>query len=94
MEIDSIRHKGLRRFFETGNHRLGVSDATTSATSSAATGAVGATLAGGTYSFSVPSAALIVNALEQVTDVEIVSSPALTVLDNQTATLKVGYARC
>lgn len=30
------------------------------------------------------------NALSSVTDVEVISSPALTVLDNQTATLKVG----
>jgi len=43
-----------------------------------------------TYSLGLANAKLAISELESVTDVEIVSSPALTVLDNQTASLKVG----
>ncbi|MDQ0473536.1 type II secretion system secretin GspD [Labrys wisconsinensis] len=78
---DTLRH-GVRWYFETGNHSFNLSDL--------GTGAVTPTYPGGSYVFSVPSARVVLSALEQVTDVEVVSSPALTVLDNQTATLKVG----
>lgn len=37
-----------------------------------------------------PNGRLVLNALENETDVEIISSPSLTVLDNQTAKLQVG----
>jgi general secretion pathway protein D len=47
-------------------------------------------LSGFNYVFSVPNGRLVVNALEQVTNLEVISSPALTVLDNETASLKVG----
>jgi general secretion pathway protein D len=78
---DSLRH-GVRWYFQSGNHGFGLTDS--------ATGSVGEVYPGFNYSFSVPNAKAVVNALEQVTDVEIISSPALTVMNNQAATLKVG----
>ena len=65
-----------------GNHSVGLSDLSD--------GSVASSYPGVSYTFSVPNAKLVINALEQVTDVDVVSSPALTVLDNETATLKVG----
>lgn len=73
---------GVRWYFQTGNHSFGLSDLDN--------GGVAPSFPGGSYSFSVPNARVVLNALEQLTDVEVISSPALTVLDNQTATLKVG----
>jgi general secretion pathway protein D len=78
---DTLRH-GVRWFFQVGKHGFGLADSPFGRGESA--------LPGFTYSFGVPSAKIAISALEAVTDVEIVSSPALTVLDNQTATLKVG----
>ncbi|UHC17853.1 type II secretion system secretin GspD [Methylobacterium currus] len=81
---NELRH-GVRWFFQSGHHGIGLG---AGAPVTGLEGASGAT--GLTYSFGVPSAKVAISALESVTDVEIVSSPALTVLDNQTATLKVG----
>ncbi len=76
---DTLRH-GVRWYFQQSNHGFGVSD----------NGALPQAAAGFNYVFNVPQGRLVVNALEKVTDVEVISSPALTVLDNETATLKVG----
>lgn len=78
---DALRH-GVRWFFQTGAHSITLTDRTS--------GNSNAVLEGFNYAFGVASARVALNALERMTDVEIVSSPALTVLDNQTATLKVG----
>ena len=78
---DDLRH-GVRWFFQSGNHSIGLSDLSN--------GGVTSSYPGVSYTFAVPNAKVVINALEQVTDVDVVSSPALTVLDNQTATLKVG----
>jgi general secretion pathway protein D len=77
---DALRH-GVRWFFQQGNHGLTLSDGSSSTPD---------VLKGFNYVFKLPMGKVVVNALESVTDVEIISSPALTVLDNQTATLKVG----
>ncbi|MGN8119797.1 type II secretion system secretin GspD [Labrys sp. 22185] len=74
---------GVRWYFQTGNHSFGLSDLDKG-------NLVAPSYPGGNYSFSVPSARVVLNALESVTNVEVISSPALTVLDNQTASLKVG----
>ena len=71
----SLSH-GVSWFFQAGHHGIG----------SSATDATG----GFTYTFGVPSAKVALQALESVTKVEITAAPALTVLDNQTALLKVG----
>ncbi|MEE1611402.1 type II secretion system secretin GspD [Microvirga sp. CF3016] len=77
---DALRY-GVRWYFQQGLHGASVDDGTPNA---------GANLPGFNYVFNVPQGRLVVNALEKVTNLEIISSPALTVLDNETATLKVG----
>ena len=76
---DTLRH-GVRWYFQKGLHGLSLTDGA---------GQV-APLPGLSYVFSVPQGRIVVDALEKVTDVEVISSPALTVLDNETANLKVG----
>ena len=71
----SLSH-GVSWFFQAGHHGIG----------SGSSGAAG----GFTYTFGVPSAQVAIQALESITKVDIMAAPALTVLDNQTATLKVG----
>lgn len=78
---DSLRH-GVRWYFETGSHGVTLTDSDT--------GSLASVFPGFNYVFGTSKARVVLNALEQVTDVEIVSSPALTVLDNQTAKLQVG----
>jgi general secretion pathway protein D len=73
---------GLQWFFQSGNHSLTLSRATS--------GAVSPTFPGFDYLFATPSARVVLNALSDVTDVNVVSAPQLMVLDHQTAVLQVG----
>lgn len=73
---------GVRWFMESGPFSMGVTDATN--------GAVGSSYPGFNFSFKVPQAQVVISALEAYTDVRIVSSPQLTVIDNETATIQVG----
>lgn len=73
---------GLRWFFESGNFGGTFSDA--------ASGGTGPTFPGLSFAFSGASAAVTLNALNSVTDVNVVSSPSLLVLDNQEALLQIG----
>ena len=72
---------GLEWFFKGGSSTVTLSDA--------ATGAV-APLAGFSYLLSSSKAQVVINALSQITKVEVVASPQLLVLDNQLARLQVG----
>jgi general secretion pathway protein D len=78
---DALRH-GVRWFLQSGNHSGSLTDSPVGSQSSV--------YPGFNYTFSAGNARLVVHALERITDIEIVSSPALTVLDNQAATLKIG----
>lgn len=73
---------GLRWFFEQNN--------TTGTFSDATSGAVGATFPGLSLVFQGMSSGAALNALSSITDVNVVSSPSLLVLDNQEATLQIG----
>ena len=77
---DNLRY-GLEWFFKGGSSTITLSDA--------ATGAVAPT-AGFSYLLSASKAQVVINALSAVTAVNIVASPQLLVLDNQTARLQVG----
>nr|WP_051091244.1 secretin N-terminal domain-containing protein [Methylopila sp. M107] len=77
---DTLRH-GVRWYFEQGNHSALLTEGGRN---------LGGAEAGFNYVFQVPKAKVVLNALESMTKLEVISSPALTVLDNQTATLKVG----
>lgn len=73
---------GLRWFFENGDLRSTFSDATN--------GAVSSNFPGLSFTFQGTSAAVAINALSSVTDVNVVSSPSLVVIDNQEARLQIG----
>ncbi len=77
---------GIRWFFDAGTrsdtHDFTFTDATN--------GAVASTFPGFSYLFDGGDARVALNALSEVTEVTIVSSPSLMVLDNKTARLQVG----
>lgn len=73
---------GLRWYFEKNNHSITLSDAVN--------GAVSSVFPGFSYFFSTPNLGVALNALASITDVKVISSPSLMVLDNKTAVLQVG----
>ena len=73
---------GLRWFFESGNFALRFSDL--------ATGAAAPAFPGFSFLFDGGSAIIALNALSSITDVNVVSTPSLLVLDNREAELRVG----
>lgn len=73
---------GLRWFFERGQSQVTLTDA--------AAGVVAARLPGFSYFLNTPNVQVALNALSDVTDVNIVSSPSLMVIDNKKAQLQIG----
>jgi len=73
---------GVSWFLEANGISGGFSDAND--------GTIAPTFPGFNVSLKVPQAELVINALESHTDVHIVSTPQLTVVDRQTATIQVG----
>ncbi len=78
---DELRF-GLRWFFERGQSRFTLSEI--------AAGAVASRFPGFSYFLNTPNVQVALNALSNVTDVNIVSSPSMTVLDNKKAVLQIG----
>jgi general secretion pathway protein D len=56
----------------------------------AATGALGSVFPGFSYALTAANLSTTLNALSQITNVNVVSSPSLTVMDNSTAVLQIG----
>jgi general secretion pathway protein D len=79
---DELRY-GVQWFFQQGNFSFSLSQVAAGAAASVFPGF------SGVYQGSADTRAVI-NALSSVTDVNVISSPQLMVLDNQTATLQVG----
>ena len=73
---------GLQWFFHTGDSNFTFSKL--------ATGAVAPVFPGFNYALTSANAQVILNALTQITDVKVISSPQLMVLNNETARLQVG----
>jgi general secretion pathway protein D len=73
---------GLQWFFKSGDFAATLSNATA--------GGVASTFPGFSFVFSNSDAKVVLDALERETSVNIISSPHLMVLDNQTAELQVG----
>lgn len=73
---------GVRWFFESGNFSTAFSDIVT--------GAVVSSFPGFSFLFNAGGAQVALNALSSITDVKVVSSPSLLVLDNREAELRVG----
>ena len=81
--LDDELKYGVEYFFSSGNHTGSFSDV--------ATGAVASNFPGFSYLFSgSANSKVVINALSSVTDVTVVSSPHLMVLDNRTAKLQIG----
>lgn len=78
---DSLRH-GIRWFFRDNNIDVSFTDDPF--------GSFDTEAPGFNFVVSGPNGRLVLSALENETDVEIISTPSLTVLDNQTAKLQVG----
>jgi general secretion pathway protein D len=73
---------GLRWYLERKNSSYTFTDA--------ANGALGSVFPGFSYALTAANIATTLNTLSQVTDVNVVSSPSLTVMDNSTAILQIG----
>lgn len=82
VSLDDELKYGVEWFFKGGDNSFSLS--------SLATGAVASAFPGFSYALKTGDVRFIVNALEQVTNVRVVSSPLILVLDNQTAALQVG----
>jgi len=78
---DDLRY-GLQWFFNSGNSGVTLS--------SLSTGAVASAFPGFSYVFAPGTTRIVLNALSEITDVRVISSPHLMVLDNQSARLNVG----
>jgi general secretion pathway protein D len=78
---DTLRY-GVQWFFNTGNNSFTLS--------TLASGAVSSMFPGFSYVFGSSDVDVVISALSQVTDVKVVSSPQLMVLDNEQARLQVG----
>lgn len=73
---------GLRWFFEKGASEFRLTDS--------ALGAIAPVFPGFSYFVNAPNARIVLNALSDVTDVNVVSSPSLMVLNNKKAILQIG----
>ncbi len=78
---DNLRY-GLRWFFQSGRHGFSLSDSLI--------GTVAPVFPGFSYFLNMPNIQVALDALNDVTNVNIVSSPSLMVLDNKRAVLQVG----
>jgi len=78
---DELRY-GLQWFFHAGDSNFTFSPL--------ASGAVAPIFPGFNYALTSSNAQVILNALTQITDVKVISSPQLMVLNNETARLQVG----
>lgn len=86
--LNDMLRFGIRWFFDASGSGSGNTNNITF--SDAANGSVSATFPGFSYLFEGSDARVALNALSEITDVTVVSSPQLMVLDNRTARLQVG----
>ncbi len=78
---DDLRY-GVQYFLSRGNNQFTLSRGTT--------GQIGSQFPGFSYSFLTQNSGVVLDALEGVTNVRVLSSPQLMVLDNQVARLQIG----
>lgn len=82
IRLDDDLQYGLRWFFRDGDQSVTFS--------TLASGAVASAFPGFSYALATEDIQVVLNALTSITDVRVVSSPQLMVLDNQAARLRVG----
>jgi general secretion pathway protein D len=85
---DALRY-GVEWFFDIGDSTITFNTSDVS-TPSPAENLLLSVFPGFSYMFAADGAKVVINALSQVTDVKVISSPQLLVLDNETARLQVG----
>jgi general secretion pathway protein D len=73
---------GVKWFFEKGNHSITFTDA--------ASGAVASAFPGFSYFLAAKNINVALDALSNITKVNVISTPTITVMDNRTAMLQVG----
>src|SRR5262249_1492461 len=73
---------GVKWFFEKGNHSVTLTDA--------ASGAVASAFPGFSYFLAARNINVALDALSNITKVNVISTPNVTVMDNKTAMLQVG----
>jgi general secretion pathway protein D len=78
---ETLRY-GVQWFFKQGNSQLTLNSGSTSS--------IAPSIPGFSYFLKGPDVQEVLDALETVTDLNVISSPQLMVLDNQTAELQVG----
>lgn len=78
---DDLRY-GVQYFLSRGNNQFTLSRGTT--------GQIGSQFPGFSYSFLTENSGVVLDALEGVTNVRVLSSPQIMVLDNQVARLQIG----
>jgi general secretion pathway protein D len=89
---DQLRF-GLRWFFRAGLSRFKFTDAapgTVKGEDKSPLASVAPIIPGFSYFLNIPNAQLVVNALADITNVDVVSSPSLMVLNNKKAILQIG----
>ncbi len=79
---DELRY-GLQWFFKSGSSEVTLSTATGG-------GQIAATFPGFSYILGLSDIRVVLDALDSITNVKVISSPQLMVLNNETATLSVG----
>jgi general secretion pathway protein D len=84
--LDDELSYGLQWFFRSGDMKFKFTDIA----DAAGKGIVGSIFPGFSYLFSGGDARVALNAISSLTDVKVISSPTIMVLDNKTATLQVG----
>jgi general secretion pathway protein D len=84
---DTLR-MGVRWFFEAGRSQTALTDKT--AVTGSLINAIVPNLPGFSYALNAANVRVVLDALSDVTDVNIVSSPTLTVLDGKRASLQIG----
>jgi general secretion pathway protein D len=94
VDLNNDLQFGVEYYLQKGNIGVGfntLSSSAQSASGSTVTSTLGAILPGGNFLLG-PSASpnIVINALRTLTDVKVLSSPSLVVLDNQVADLLVG----
>lgn len=88
---------GVQWFLKNQGSRFNLTQAATIGAASAATGGTAGLIAAATrgvtgfnYLFNNPDFSVVLNALQGITRVNVISSPNITVLDNRTAKLQIG----
>jgi general secretion pathway protein D len=90
VKLNNELRYGVEWFLHSGDFSATFSRLSTTGTSLPTPGLIQGLFPGFAAVFSNSNARVVLNALESVTDVDVVSSPHLLVLDNQTARIQVG----